>query len=339
MRFVKAFCTVAFATLLVNCGGGGQATSPTPSQNATAAQRVTVTINIPGRTKSGQRNVKYVGAGTQSAVFTVTPAGATASPSVTSNCTSVCQATLAVFPGSNTFAVSLYDGTNGGGSLLSSGSTTQTIVAGINNVNLTFNGVPALVTMAFSPTSLISGTPATSNLTVTVLDADNNAIVAPGNYSDPITLSSGQSYVTVSPTTLTAPGQTVTVTYDGTPVGTDATVAISSQIGSATPLQTSGITIATGAPPGFSLSQSAITVAAGGGTGTVTVTDTGFNGTITADATTCSGPGNATINPTSGTGPSQTFTITGQTATFPMPGCAIIFSDGTNSSTLMVNVQ
>lgn len=147
MSFVKlvshAIAVTALTALLVDCGGSGGGNSVAPARNAgggTAAQSVVVTVNIPGRTPAGVRRTKYVGTGTQSAVFSVTLAGSTPAPNVTANCTTTCQATLSVLPGSNTFAVSLYDAANGSGNLLSTGSATQTIVAGTNTVNLTFNG-------------------------------------------------------------------------------------------------------------------------------------------------------------------------------------------------------
>jgi len=345
--------TLAAAAILAGCGGGGggQSAAPhaAPQQTHTgpAAQSVTIKINIPGKSPAGKRRTKYVGMGTESADFSVQLAGASPSPTTTVNCTTTCQTTLAVFPGSNTFTVSLYDapgGGTGGGNLLSTGTTTQTIAAGTNTVNLTFNGVPAAVEITFNPTSLPSGTAATATGAVTVVDADGNTIISPGGFvapspgasPAPIPLLSDQTYVTFTPSSLADPTVTsVTLNYDGTTVGSTTNVNISATInGAPSPVTAFPITVG-GA--GVSLNPSSVTVSSGIPTATVTVTDTGYNGAFTIINDTCTGPGYTTISPLSGVGmgPSQVYTIT-WVMSAGGPPCSYGFSDGTTSSTLLV---
>lgn len=353
---VRTIVSVAFAALIAGCSGGGGG-SPAPSLPVSAPaqskpQNVTLTINIPGRTSSSsKRRPLYVGAGTQSAQITVTPgAGVQGTASTTTvNCTTTCQATLSVFPGSNTFAVNLYDGTNGSGNLLSSGSMTQTIVAGSNTVNLTFNGVVYAVAVVANPPSLVNGTSGSTTLTIDGLDADGNTIVGPGVYTQPVTLASSWAHITLSATSVTAPGQTVTANYDGTSDGwaCDDPVAInaSSPTIKAVPPSVGGVIIAASSsgptPCGLTLSTPQVTVTSGGGTATVTLTDYEQSGPFTGSFTitnNCAGPGYATISPSTANGPSATFTITGQTSSGGLP-CAIQFSDGTNATTLTVSVM
>jgi hypothetical protein len=74
----------------------------------------------------------------------------------------VCSAQVLAPVGSDSFAVNLYDGTNAGGKLLSTGTLTQTIVIDqANTVSVTFNGVVASLSVVLTPSSVTSGTPAT----------------------------------------------------------------------------------------------------------------------------------------------------------------------------------
>jgi hypothetical protein len=81
------------------------------------------------------------------------------------------------------------------------------------------------------------------------------------------------------------------------------------------------------------------TVSHGGGTATVTVSETGFCLDFYSRREVVSGPGNATVGAAGTSGPSEMFTITGGANTTLVP-CAIIFSDGTGQTTpLAVNVN
>ena len=181
-------------------GGGGNAVSRPPLPPVTktptlAKVSVTFTIAIPGKsTSAAKRSAQYVGAGTQSATIAVTAAGATAPlSSQTLACTATCTSTLSLDPGSYTFAISLYNGPNGTGTVLSSGSASKAIVAGAANVvNLSFTGAVATVKALISGPSgngpLVNGAAATAGITLEAQDADGNTIV--GAYDKAVTLTS-----------------------------------------------------------------------------------------------------------------------------------------------------
>lgn len=117
--------------------------------------------------------------------------------------------------------MSLYDAQNGTGNLLSTGTRPQVIVPGTSNtVQVIFNGVPASAFLSIGPTQLVSGSASSAQLIAIVKDADGNIIVGPGNYQTPIAVSSSDTSgaTLLSSSTITAPGQAITVTYNGVPV-------------------------------------------------------------------------------------------------------------------------
>jgi len=81
-------------------------------------------------------------------------------------------------PGPATFAVTLYSGPNATGSVLSSGSISTTIVSGkLNDVAVTFNGVPAALVVELGTSSPPSGTPLVIPVIVYTVDAAGYAII------------------------------------------------------------------------------------------------------------------------------------------------------------------
>lgn len=338
-----AMCLIA-AVLPAACGGGSGShvapgTSATPASGAQGALRnVTISINIPGHTTASKRNVAYVGIGTQSAQFDVTPSGGTPAPSVVANCTTTCQATLGVPFGMDTFTVQLFNAPNAGGMVLSTGTTTQMIsTATANAVNLTFNGVPVSVEMS-PATQFTDGTGAAVALTVNALDADGNTIVAPGVFTQAITLSTDNVHVTVSPTSFPGPASgPFTATYDGTPFGVTTGVNFLAAIGSGSAM-ISGSTMINAVGGGLLVTPSTLNLTIGGTDGTVTASESGFGGAFSITEDTCTGPGNATISPSSGPGPSQAFTVHALTSTIG-PGCSFDISDGTTAFPVTVFVS
>jgi hypothetical protein len=331
----------AFAAFLAGCGGGS---APSVPSNVAAQQTVTAqpqsvlfTITVPkASTASGIRRAAYVSASTQSAVITVAPGANVSSPTSTTttvNCTSTCTASVQAYPGSNTFTVNLYDGQNGQGFLLSTGTTTATIVAGPNNVTMTFNGVPFAVTATSNPASL-SATQTSATLTFTVQDADANTITAtPATtmYSSPITLASSSTHVTLSSTSLTSPSQnTVTATYDGNASICGTTVSVTATIGSAPLPPAIGIPISCG----ITLMPTSLSLTALQAPVNVQVSETNFTGPFTASTTTC-GPLGLSVSSTNPLGPSATFSVGAGVGT---GSCSYVFSDGTNTATLPITV-
>jgi hypothetical protein len=210
--------------LLAACGGGGGSgassmlpampgTTPPPSGTAPAPQSVAFNIAIPSATaSSNRRRIAYVSAGTKSASITYSLGTQTV------NCAQTCAATLQVLPGTQTFAVSLYSGANGAGSVLSTGRTTATIVAGqANTVQIVFGGVVARLALSLGSASVTAGSAATIPVSVQAIDAAGYTIVGPDPYAQPIALSDDDTsgVTTLSTTTVTSPQTTVALTYSG----------------------------------------------------------------------------------------------------------------------------
>jgi virginiamycin B lyase len=215
---------------LTACGGtapGGPArANPPPSAGASAM--LVVHIVVPQAGSRGARRPGYISAATRSAVLSVGPAGGAVSTTATIACTSVCSETLGAPAGSDTISVALYDGSAGNGNVLSTGSLTTSVVQNQDNpVNITFNPVVGSVGIGFGSTSVTTGTPSSTGVTITLRDADGNSIVGPGSpldsHGNPLTVTASTSQsggvnasVTVTPSTYTLLGAlSGTLTYTG----------------------------------------------------------------------------------------------------------------------------
>jgi sugar lactone lactonase YvrE len=189
----------AVALLFTGCSGGTSpnialpAASPATAPQATKHVNVTLSIAIPAASTSQVKRPAYVSSATQSATAAVTQGGGSAGAPTTIDCNTTaltCSGTVSAPVGSDTFVVNLYSGTNGSGSLLSTGTATQTIVAGqANSVSLTFDGVVASIVASFPNDPHISGSQSSGytivgaapyTLTVSALDASGETIVGPG---------------------------------------------------------------------------------------------------------------------------------------------------------------
>ena len=235
MRLVGG--VIALGVLLValdSCGGGGgvmRTAAPASATHQAALTSVTFSLTVPRATASSQRRLQYISTATQSATIAVS-GGGTSLPVVTFGCTTDgCSTTLpAPANTDDTFAVSLYDGVNGTGNVLSTNDAiTQFIVANAaNTVNATLNPIVAAVTLGLLPATLPQGVSGTSAVTVTALDAAGRTIIGPGTFSnaaggavtinlttlDTPAVGSGGSSLSV--TTLTAPPTSaITLTYGG----------------------------------------------------------------------------------------------------------------------------
>jgi hypothetical protein len=247
-RYFSILTAAALAAVLSACSGGGSSPSSlpattnnggSPSQpssnqgNATANMVVT----IPAKTSaSNRRNPKFISASTQSMTVSLVANGKTtllttanltpSSPgcSVGSGGATQCTVSFLTSAGSDTFQMNMYDQANGKGNLLSTGQTpVENIVAGqANTVDVTLDGVPASLSVVLGQGTLPVGTASSTSLTVVAEDADNNVIVGPGGFSSAIALAiTGDTYSTLSvsygqgQTSITSPGQTVTLNYNG----------------------------------------------------------------------------------------------------------------------------
>lgn len=238
MRTLIIYLLMASAAAFVGCSGGGQSAlslvggaSPPETQGAA---RVTFTLSIPQNAPaSAQRAPKYISSGTQSIGIAVAASGASpgaptianltpGSPNCSTSGTSLdCAVTMLAPPGNDTFAVTLYSGTNGGGSALSTATVQGTVTAyQVNTIPITLEGVVANVTISVTNgnDAVPGGYATTLPVTVTAKDASGEVIV--GSYFNPLTLTNSDtsgSITTLSATTpLTAPTSGITLTYDPT---------------------------------------------------------------------------------------------------------------------------
>ncbi|HUA10021.1 MAG TPA: hypothetical protein VMA98_12215, partial [Candidatus Acidoferrales bacterium] len=332
---MRKLALVAIAALLAGCGGGGSTRglpalptgSPAPQSTQQKTQDVSVSFTIIVPTASGaklRRVPNYVSASTKSATIAV----GSATPA-TVNCTTTCSGTVSAPVGSDTFTVNLYDATNGTGSLLSTGTLTQTIVAGqANSVNVTFNGVVASLAVAIA--NVVSpGTAGSVGVTVNALDADGNTIVGPGVYVNssgtPVTIAltnsdtSGNS--TLSQTSITQPTTGIELNYTA---AFDANPTISA---SASGFTTANATVHFPAP-----TLTALSAVSGVAGNTVSETVTGTN--FVSGSTSIAAGTNVTVssvNVTSSTTLTASFVI-GGAATFGLQNVSATTGNGTTGT-------
>lgn len=239
-RRATALATVLAAGVsLAACGGGGGGGGSTsvpaphtvaPATAAPSGPTAQVTFRIDGGTTSASstaRTPKYVSPATQSATVSLqgqrAPLGTVNLTPGSPNCTTgtnglQCTVTVAAPIGSDTFVIATYDGQNGTGNLLSTGTVTQTVALNATNtVALVLDGVVSTVAVILGSSSVQAGTPAAVAVTVVAKDAQNNIIIGPGNYSSPVTLTNSDTsgVTTLSTTNVAGPATSVTLNYTG----------------------------------------------------------------------------------------------------------------------------
>ena len=225
-----------FSVSLAACGGGSGspvtpalAQSPATGGSVASASSATVPVSITmdgTTTSSSSRTPMYFSPSTQSMTIAVA-LGSGTPVSTTVNCTSTCSGTIQAPLGSDLFTVSLFDRPNAGGSMLSSGSSTTTIRAGISNaVALTMSGVVASVAMT-APTTFEIGVSGSQSIAVTAKDPDGNTIS--GTYYHPVTITDTDTSGTtsLSTSTISGSGSSFSVNYNGGNGFTGAVVSAS----------------------------------------------------------------------------------------------------------------
>jgi streptogramin lyase len=157
----------------------------------------------------------------------------------TSNCSSIangaytCTVAASAPIGNDTIVATLYSSPNGAGNVLGTGSVVLNVQEGKPNVAfLIVNGVLDHVALALPTASVAAGVAASVPLILTAYDANNNAIVGPGVYSDAagnaLTISLSitpnaptvqspyvAGTITASATSFTAATTPLTLSYDG----------------------------------------------------------------------------------------------------------------------------
>ena len=217
------------ATFAAGCSAGPHAALPaSPSTSSIKATRgharLVLRLTIPKHER--RRRARYVSPSTKSISIdeggvllgtfdtTVTGSGCQSKGGATA-----CEFTMGANPGRNqTFTVTAYDATGGKGSVLSTGSVTQSIATGQQNFLLiTLSGVVASVTIGLQNANPPAGTAAALSVIVMAKDADGNTIVGPGNYNASISLTDSDAggIASLSTTKVDGPGTTVTLSYSG----------------------------------------------------------------------------------------------------------------------------
>jgi hypothetical protein len=90
-------------------------------------------------------------------------------------------------------------------------------ISGKTTIPLALQGIWKIATARFSNETPLMGSPSTITVNVSGYDADNALIIGPEPYSSPIPLYSSDTSgaTSLSATSITKPGQTATLTYDG----------------------------------------------------------------------------------------------------------------------------
>jgi hypothetical protein len=262
-RVLVSAALFGLALNLSACSGGSRASTVAPPTAMSSAQalktaQATITVTVPARVATaGSRAPKYVSPSAQSITinsYQVNAGVIAGSPfsTATQNLTSstpgcvatnggmACGVTIAVPVGTVAFEIFVYQGLGGAGSLLSyiaqSTATEATIAEGSSNVvlPLILGGVPANIVLAATASSFTAPTAGTATITALAYDAGGNLIVGGAPYATPITLtnSDGSGTTSFSTPSITAPGGSVTLAYNGGDFTSPSTVSATS--GSAT---------------------------------------------------------------------------------------------------------
>jgi len=229
---------LAIATLslvLADCGGGsgggsltGSAVSPIAPNapgNTVSMSNGSAVITIPNRTVSTsarKRNALYVSPSSASIGIAVnggTPVYSSVA-STSSLCTPVTNGrtcTIPVYgpPGADTFVLNVYDGANGAGNLLETGTASTTVASGGTfSLSVTLQGVPASIALVPDTGATITSTGvnaysldkcfAAQNVDIDALDADGNTILGAGAPT-PALVSSDTTRIAITAPTVSAP--------------------------------------------------------------------------------------------------------------------------------------
>ncbi|TAM75474.1 hypothetical protein EPN44_08425 [bacterium] len=235
-----------------NSGSGVLPVAPSAAHAPAKSAHATVRILVP-RDVRHPRRPAYVSSATSSLSISVN--GATAiialltpsSPGCVSSAQGLsCTVGVDAPVGLDTFAVAAMDQSS---NTLSRAVVPATITAGqANTIPLTLDGVVAQIVVTLPSPGPPEGVATSVPVLVTAKDADGNAIVGPGSYDNPITLTDtdSQGATTLSAASVNAPGAAVTLAYNGLPLttaGAAATVGAS-----AASVPTSAVTSAVFAP-------------------------------------------------------------------------------------------
>jgi len=245
----ERFPAAVMLALLAGCSGGNSnapaaltpaATVPVSASGPTTTGTLVIVINRGTATSSSStRRAQFVSPSSSSVGITVnggTPSYASvalgSSLCTTSGTTQTCSVPFGAPAGSDTIGLSFYDGVNGAGNLLGTGTVTlgapfsltipiSPVVATVSNPVVTYP----------SGTSFAPGTAGTATLAFTLKDPDGNTIASAStpSFASALTLSSSDPNIAVAPTSWTGPSQAITLTYNGsTAVASSVTITATS---------------------------------------------------------------------------------------------------------------
>ena len=226
---------------LAGCGGGGSSATPrtAPSPTVVQPKSLAFVFRIPAASAQAKlRKPTYVSPGATGVhIVLVSNNGNTnasqdfgyfstlpTTPGCTLQQSGAVQCAITLTPNINTpvvgtdiFTFTMYDAQL---NTLSS-ATVPITVASTQSAPfaVTLDGVPHAVTVTVLGAPPPPGATFTTSVLVTATDDAGYIIIGPGNYTTPITLvnSDTSGATTLSTTTVTAPGQAVTLTYNGDP--------------------------------------------------------------------------------------------------------------------------
>ena len=249
---------IAFAVfLLAGCGGGGSSNSVPAAAPAKAQTAATgsVIISIPVASATSQalartsaRYPQFVSPNANSVALSINGgADAFFDVSATSSlCTTVagtrnCTLSFGAPVGSDTFAFLVFAGANGTGAQLAAATATQTIAAATAfNFTVALNAVLGTVVANVVQTSGGGGCPNSTSgfngiwegcsgsapVSYTVFDPSGAQVTGTTPYATPITIAASDPSVTANPSTITAPAQSLTLTYSGAALAPTVTTSI-----------------------------------------------------------------------------------------------------------------
>jgi len=244
----RALAATLLAFALADCSGGGAAPGATTPSSVAGSLELRFPATAPAASTSASKiRPQFLSPSTESVSIAISGVAAPIIANVANNspdCTTTgngrtCTIAITAPPGNVTFTVTLYDGANGTGKKLGTGTATQAIVAGTPyTVAIGVTGIAGSVAITAGQIAFIPGTPSSTTVIVAVKDADGNAIS--GTYASAITLTTSDTTgaFTFTPASVTSSTQAITLKYDGAFLATP-TVTLSA---SASGLPSSSVT-------------------------------------------------------------------------------------------------
>jgi hypothetical protein len=249
----KKLAVLAGSAALFGCAAGASNSVFSPPSLPAGAASVSFRIAVPRAVPRGARvRPSYVSVQTQSLAVTI-DGGAT--PVVLNlypggnGCdnnasTLTCTVNVPVAPGSHTYLLRTYDQPNAGGNVLSVATVPATAspAGQTTTIPVTLSGVPASLAVVLASPKPPQTAAATSAVNVTAFDADGRAIGSPGNYATaggaPLTItlanSDGSGISSLASSSVTAPGQSITLSYTGAALASATITASAAGVPNAT---------------------------------------------------------------------------------------------------------